>query len=86
MKNGLEIDSLGNKRYYKDDKYHREDGPAIEYPNGVKSWYINGKRHRIDGPAIECADGYKIWYLDDKRINCKNNEEFLKMVKYKWLI
>lgn len=25
---------------------HREDGPAIEYPDGCKEWFINGKRHR----------------------------------------
>jgi hypothetical protein len=25
-------------------KLHREDGPAIEYPDGRKSWYLNGKK------------------------------------------
>ena len=44
--------------------HHREDGPAVEYPDGDKSWYINGKRHRKDGPAIEDADGHKEWYVD----------------------
>jgi hypothetical protein len=83
MKNGLEIDSYGNKWYYKDDEYHREDGPAIECSNGYKSWYINGKRHRIDGPALEYSDGNKYWYLDDKQIYCKDNEEFLKYVSSK---
>ena len=23
-------------------KWHREDGPAIEYPNGTKEWWLNG--------------------------------------------
>lgn len=47
-------------------KYHREDGPAVEYANGLKAWYINGKYHREDGPAIEFASGFKEWYINDK--------------------
>lgn len=59
----------GNKRYYSDREMtvlHREDGPAIEWPDGSKSWYRNGKRHREDGPAIEYADGSKEWWLNGK--------------------
>jgi hypothetical protein len=36
-----------------DKKYHREDGPALVYPNGYKAWFINGRLHRVDGPAVE---------------------------------
>jgi hypothetical protein len=46
-------------------KYHREDGPAIEWDNGDKEWYINGKLHRDDGPALILADGRIFWYLND---------------------
>ena len=46
-------------------EYHREDGPAIEHPNGDKVWIINGELHREDGPAIEYANGDKIWYIND---------------------
>ena len=42
---------------------HREDGPAIEYPDGCKWWYINGKLHRENGPAVEWNDGTKYWYI-----------------------
>jgi hypothetical protein len=45
-------------------RFHREDGPAVEYANGTKQWWVNGMRHREDGPAIEGADGYKEWYLN----------------------
>jgi hypothetical protein len=31
MKNGLEIDEFGDKRYWKNNLLHREDGPAVEY-------------------------------------------------------
>jgi len=30
---------------------HREDGPAIEWADGVKEWYWAGQRHREDGIA-----------------------------------
>jgi hypothetical protein len=49
-------------------------------------YYFDGKRHRTDGPAVECSSGIKYWYLDDKQIDCKDNEEFLKIVKYKWML
>ena len=48
--------------------FHREDGPAVEYPTGYKSWWINGKRHREDGPAVICYNGDKYWYLHNKKL------------------
>ncbi len=47
--------------------WHREDGPAVEWPGGTKGWFLNGKRHRIDGPAIEWKDGSKSWWINDRR-------------------
>lgn len=48
------INEYGDKLWRNEKgELHREDGPAIEYPDGYKQWYINGKRHRADGPAIE---------------------------------
>ena len=26
-------------------KYHREDGPAIEYPDGSKTWWLNNEQY-----------------------------------------
>jgi hypothetical protein len=46
--------------------FHREDGPAVEWPNGTKRWYLNGKLHREGGPAVEDANGTKFWYLNGK--------------------
>ena len=45
---------------------HREDGPAIEWPNGDREWFLHGKLHREDGPAIELPDGYRSWWLHGK--------------------
>ncbi len=68
MKNGLIVDENGTKRWYLDDKYHREnDLPAVEYLGGYKAWYLNDKLHREnDLPAVEYADGTKEWYLNDE--------------------
>jgi hypothetical protein len=30
----------GRKEWYKEGKYHREDGPAVEYQDGTKYWYL----------------------------------------------
>ena len=49
--------------YCLNGRFHREDGPALDYKDGRKCWYIEGKRHRKGGPAIVRADGAKIWFL-----------------------
>lgn len=48
-----------------DGKIHRDDGPAIEYPDGSRRWLRNGKLHRTDGPAIENAEGSRHWFRND---------------------
>jgi len=59
----------GTKFWYLDDKFHREDGPAVEYPDGQKQWWLNHNLHREDGPAIEYPDGTKLWYLNGKKVS-----------------
>ena len=54
----------GEKHWYLNGKYHREDGPALEFANGDREWWINGEIHREDGPAREFANGTKHWYLN----------------------
>ena len=81
MKSICEIDSCGDKFWYLNGKLHREDGPAIERVDGTKKWLLNNKYHREDGPAAEYVDGSKFWYYYGKPINCKDNQEFLRMVK-----
>jgi hypothetical protein len=63
----VEVYDNGTKFWYRGDKLHREDGPAIEYAHGGKSWYRDGKLHREDGPACEYADGDKSWFLNGER-------------------
>lgn len=32
----------GNEYWYKNEDFHREDGPAIIYRDGDKRWYFDG--------------------------------------------
>ena len=57
VKNGLYIDDEGNRKWYKDSKLHRDNGPAVEWVNGDRWWCKDSKLHREDGPAIEYANG-----------------------------
>ena len=61
---GIVIQQKKGKFWFKEGKYHREDGPAVELINGEKYWYKNGLYHREDGPAVELISGQKHWYLD----------------------
>ena len=61
----VDITVLGSKFYYSDKAMtvlHREDGPAVEYPNGTKLWYCDGVLHREGGPAAEYKEGIQKWY------------------------
>jgi hypothetical protein len=70
MKNGLHVE-YGDKKWYRNDKLHREDGPAIEEPDGSKMWYRDGKLHREDGPAVESltpgSEFCRGWYINGER-------------------
>lgn len=54
----LKVDSSGIQRWRTDEGYlHREDGPAIIYPNGDQVWFLNGVLDRPNGPAVVRTDG-----------------------------
>ena len=57
----------GEHIHWMDEKLHREDGPAIEHPDGCEEWYFHGERHRKDGPAIFRGPCQKEWYLNGKQ-------------------
>jgi hypothetical protein len=59
------IDEYGTKFWRLNGLLHREDGPAVEWPDGDKDWYVNGKRHRVDGPAI-IHFFLKAWWINGK--------------------
>jgi hypothetical protein len=77
----------GIQEYHNENgEYHREDGPAIERPNGHKVWYINGKCHREDGPARIFSNGDEWYYLNDKRYSKEDYEVEVAKLKLKRIL
>jgi hypothetical protein len=73
----LEMDVYGTKWWKnKDGKFHRLDGPAIEFTDGYKNWYVNGILHREDGPAVIDHIGENEWYL--RGVRYKSKETFFE--------
>ena len=84
MKAPYQMDSAGNYHYKVNGKYHREDGPALEYYGGGGGhWYINGKLHRIDGPAVDYSFGHQEYWLNGSRYSF---EEWDRLRKLPWLL
>ena len=83
---GIEEYEHGDKHWYLNGKYHREDGPACELVNGDKWWCLNDKLHRIDGPAIIHANGEKVYYINGKIVTKEAQEVLYAMYKLKGLL
>jgi hypothetical protein len=67
MEQEHKISKNGTQIWYLNGQYHREDGPAIIFPDGTQTWWLNDKRHREDGPAIIHPNGSQEWWLNGKR-------------------
>lgn len=81
MKNGRYRD-VDQTFWFRNDKLHREDGPAMEGDDGACVWYLEGKRHREDGPAMTWSGGEKEWWLNGQQLT---EEEFSSYLAKKQL-
>ena len=81
VKNGYTKLFDGREAWFKDDKLHREDGPAIKYPNRSQFWYLFGKLHREDGPAAVYPDLDVHWYLNGQFLGLKEPENWDELVR-----
>ena len=63
--NGLHIGIDSDKVWYKNNQWHRPNGPAMLLRNGDKYWYHCGLCHRIGNPAVELNCGNYGWYEHD---------------------
>ena len=55
---------------------HREDDPAVEYPNGNEEWLIDGLYHRLDGPALVSSKiAADEWWVDSDILTTFNFNE-----------
>lgn len=66
-----------------DGRYHRENGPAIIEPNGVKEYYIHGKKHRLDGPAYIGRFGAFRWFVNNIEVT-DEAIDWLATYRYRW--
>jgi hypothetical protein len=37
----VKVNDYGDRYWYLNGKLHREDGPAVEYANGMCCWFLN---------------------------------------------
>ena len=66
----VKIDKDGNKFWYRNGQYHREDGPACEYANGTRYWFIEGKEYteqEFNKKMNKTSCGGKIVEIDGKK-------------------
>jgi hypothetical protein len=77
------VDSI----WYQHGERHRDNGPSVISCDGDLCYQKQGKLHRLDGPAIiHTYINYQEWWVDGEQIHCKDNEEFLRIVKLKELL
>jgi hypothetical protein len=75
----------GDIEYYKNGKWHREDGPAIIYFDGYQEWCLEGKLHNLNGPAIIYSDGREEYWINGKQITKEAVELYADLLKLKKL-
>jgi len=63
---GCLIDKHGDSAWYKNGKWHREDGPALEYKYGTKSWCFEGKLFEDENSHKIFVRNLKIKMIVDK--------------------
>jgi hypothetical protein len=52
----MKMDLDGNQEWYINGRFHRTDGPAIIYFNGMKRWYLYDKRF-LDNKSYQKVAG-----------------------------
>lgn len=63
----IEFDKHGNLCFWNaQGKLHRENGPAVIYPDGSELWFLNNLQHRENGPAVERPNGFRSWHVNGK--------------------
>jgi hypothetical protein len=65
------------KIWYLNNQLHRENGPAVETPNGYKVWCKHDKYHRTDGPAVIWSKGKEYWLNNRQYYDITSDEEWL---------
>jgi hypothetical protein len=78
----------GDKFWRLNNRFHRENGPAIEYANGIRIWYKHNKLHREDGPTVIYPDErqQEYWLDGDPYDLISSDEEWINLITIKGII
>ena len=70
---GCVVDARGNRAYFLNGKRHREDGPAVEWPNGYKVYWLYGEEY-----------SYEEWKKEVTKLNrnCKANNDIKTITQF----
>ena len=60
--------------WFVDGQIHKQDGPAMIFPDGDKVWFDHDKKHRIDGPAFIGNNGKHEWWINEVHITEEVNQ------------
>lgn len=60
------LEYMGVKSWYRGNKLHRINGPAVE-GNNSSYWFRDGQMHGSHGPAVEYSNGKKEWWHEGQR-------------------
>lgn len=69
--------------HMKECKFHRTDGPAVEWKNGDREWYVDGNLHRLDGPAVEHIGTGNCWYVNGKEYSKEKFNSLPEVIMHK---
>jgi len=53
--------------YYKNNKKHNDDGPAVIYRDGSVEYWVNGNLHSEDRPAVLNSNGTEEWWYNGRK-------------------
>ena len=63
------IDNDGIHRWTVNDRPHRDDGPAIVYPDGTQVFCQHGLLHNDTGPALILPNGNTYHYMHGQPVD-----------------
>ena len=58
----ITILTSGDKLWFLNGKLHREDGPAIEWSDGLKQWYLKGELYSEEFLFLKALEGKSILF------------------------
>ena len=55
----MQVLADGKRVWHLNGQLHREDGPAVEWPDGMCEWWLNGERQPDPPPPVMAQPGVR---------------------------